>query len=271
MRELISQTAEQRPRMTDWTTLGLGVAVGLGAAGAVAVGCALLRGEGHRGQDYRTVKSYKKDDPLSNYVNSQNRENAVLGRLRATSAKHASGGMTTGQDVGNLLTLLTRCLGARKVVDVGVFLGCSSFSMALALPEGGRVIACDVSEEYTNTAKAYWEEGGVAEKIELRIKPATETLQELLDGGEAGTYDLVFIDADKVNYLRYYEMGIELLRPGGLVVVDNALWSGWVADPQVEDVHTSGIRAVNERMKTDPRVDYALLTVSDGIGIACKY
>ena len=254
--------------MTDWKTLGLGAVAGLGVAGAVAAGYALLKRG--RGRAYKTFKSYQTNDPLTLYVNSQNRENAVLGRLRATSTELAMGRMTTGQDVGNLLTLLTRSLGARKVVDVGVFTGCSSFSMALSLPDDGKVIACDVSEEFTNVAKPYWEEGGVADKIDLRIKPATETLQELLDGGEAGTFDLVFIDADKVNYLKYYEMAMELLRPGGLVVVDNALWSGWVADPQVQDVHTNSIRAVNDRMGTDPRVDYVLLSVSDGIGIACK-
>jgi predicted O-methyltransferase YrrM len=178
--------------------------------------------------------------------------------------------MTTGLDVGNLLTLLTRALGARKVLDVGVFTGCSAFSMALSLPEEGRVIACDVSEEYTSIGKPYWEEGGVAGKIDLHIQPATKTLQELIDNGESGTFDLIFIDADKPNYPNYYEMGVELLRKGGLVVVDNALWSGHVADASHQDESTATIRAINSRMKTDARVDYVLLNVSDGIGMACK-
>lgn len=256
--------------MADWKSLGLGVATGLAAAGAVAVGWTLL-GRRKGGGGKLTFKSYQTQDSLSQYINSQNRENEVLARLRATSVRHRHGNMTTGQDVGNLLTLLTRSLGARKVVDVGVFTGCSTFSMALALPDGGKVLACDVVEEFTNIAKPYWEEGGVADKIDLRIKPATETLQERLDAGEGGTFDLVFIDADKKNYLNYYELAMELLRPGGLVVVDNVLWSGKVADPRVQDEHTESIRAVNARMKTDPRVDYVLLGVSDGIGIACKH
>ena len=251
----------------DCKALGLGVVAGMAVAGTLMAGCRLLRRDV---KQYKLLKSYAATDPRSLYVNDQNTETDVLSRLRSLSVKHSSGSMTTGLDVGKLLTTLTRSLAARKVIDVGVFTGCSAYSMALALPEGGKVIACDVSDEYASIGKPFWEEGGVAGKIDLRIQPATKTLQGLIDDGESGTFDLIFIDADKANYSRYYEMGLELLRKGGLVVVDNALWSGKVADPACQDTSTLGIRELNSRMKTDTRVDYVLLDVSDGIAIACK-
>ena len=252
----------------DWKALGVGVFAGVVGAGAVAVGYRLLKC-GRRKQ-YSLRKSYTYDDPLTQYINGQNREDAVLSRLRTLSVKHSKGAMTSDQSLSNLLILLTRSLGARKVIDVGVFTGCSSFSLAVALQEGGKVIACDVSDEFASVGKPFWAEGGVADKIHLRIQPATQTLQELIDNGESGTFDLVFIDADKENYPRYYEMAVELLHAGGLVVVDNTLWSGRVADPNFQDSETASIRQLNARMKTDTRVDYALLDLADGVGIACK-
>lgn len=251
----------------DWKALGLGVVAGMAAAGALVVGYRLLKpGK----MSYLPNKSYYKTDPRSLYINNQNAEDAILSRLRALSVNHSRGKMTTGLTVGRLLTTLTRSLGARKVLDVGVFTGCSSHAMALALPEGGRVIACDVNDQYASLGKPFWAEGGVAEKIDLRIQPATKTLQDLIDNGESGTFDLVFIDADKVNYSNYYEMAIELLRKGGLVVVDNVMWSGQVVDPKYQDAYTVSICALNSRMKSDSRVDYVLLDISDGLGIACK-
>ena len=250
----------------DWKVLGLGFFAGVAATGAVVAGCRLFRGS----TGYKLRKSYLLTDPKSLYVNSQNSEDPVLARLRAVSIQHSRGKMTTGLDVGRLLTTLARSLDARKAIDVGVFTGCSAHAMALALPEGGSVVACDVSEEYANIGKPFWEEGGVTGKIDLRIQPATNTLQALIDNGESGTYDLMFIDADKTNYPQYYEMGIKLLRKGGLVVVDNVLWSGRVADPACQDENTLCIRALNLQMKTDARVDYILLDIADGVGIACK-
>ena len=251
----------------DWKTLGLGVVAGIAATGTLVVGYRLLR---RPAKEYKLTKSYSATDQRSLYANSQNVENQVLSRLRSLSIQHNRGRMTTDQTVGKLLTTLTRSLGAQKVIDVGVFTGCSAFSMALALPTGGKVIACDVSEEYTDIGKPFWAEGEVAEKVDLRIQPATKTLQDLIDNGEPGTFDLVFIDADKVNYLKYYEMGMELLRKGGLVVVDNAMWSGKVTDPACCDEDTLGVRELNLRMKNDARVEYVLLDISDGVGIACK-
>ena len=250
----------------DWQTFGVGVAAGLATAGTVAAMLRLYqRGKG--GRLWWLGKFYNSKGPLTLYINSQNKENEVLSRLRALTL----GFMTTGSDVGKLLTTLTRSLGAKKVIDVGVFTGCSSFAMALALPEGGKVVACDVSAKYAAIGRPYWVEGGVDDKIDLQIGPATDTLQELLDGGEGGSFDLVFIDADKENYPMYYELGLQLLRRGGLIVVDNAIWRGLLVDPSVHDEETEGIRVLNSRMKSDPRVDYVLLTVSDGVGIACKH
>lgn len=216
-------------------------------------------------------KSYETQlQPLSAYVTRHNTENAVLSQLRALSLEHQYGEMTSPVEVGKLLTILVKSLNSKKVIDIGVFTGCSAFAMALGLPDGCQVVACDISDEYTSLGKPYWEEGGVSDKIDLRLQPATKTLQELIDGGESGTYDLLFIDADKPNYGKYYELGLQLLRTGGLVVVDNALWDGRVANPQVQDPNTTAIRKLNETMKRDTRVEFVLLKIADGIAIAQK-
>ena len=215
-------------------------------------------------------KSHERSDPLTVYVAGHNMENAVLSQLRTLSIGHEKGTMSTSIEVGKLLTILARALNARKAIDVGVFTGCSAFAMALALPDGCKVVACDVSEEFTVLGKPYWVSGGVADKIDLRLQPATKTLQELLDNGEEGTYDLVFIDADKPSYQQYCELGLELLRPGGLIVIDNALWYGRVADPKIQDIPTTTIRGLNESLKNDTRVDFLLLNLDDGVGIVQK-
>lgn len=256
----------------DWKVLGLGAA----AAGLLSAGCLYL---GYRMGKSRsriqvvqpTGKSFERTaDPLAVYVTNHNTENAVLGRLRALSIDHQYGHMTSPVEVGKLLTILVRALDAKKAIDVGVFTGCSAFAMALGLPEDCKLVACDVSEEFTSLGKPYWAEGGVGDKIDLRLQPATKTLQELIDEGGAGTYDLMFIDADKDNGVNYFELGVQLLRVGGLIVVDNALWSGRVANPQVQDPHTTSIRQLNDRMQSDKRVDFVLLNLADGIGIAQK-
>lgn len=205
------------------------------------------------------------------YLLRMNEEDPILKELRAVSRQHTQGLMTTNIQSGKLLTFLCRNINAKKVLDVGVFTGCSSFAMALGLPDDGKVIACDVSEKYANIGKPYWDRAGVSKKIELRIAPAEETLSALLDEGGKETFDLVFIDADKVNYLKYYELGFELLRKGGLIVVDNMCWSGKVWDRTVvNDGNTGSIRSMNERMRGDPRVDYTLLAFADGTGVAQK-
>ncbi len=257
----------------DWKLVGLGV----GVAGLVSVGCLYAgyrlgksRGRSGAFAGLLVGKSHEKSNPLTAYIQSHNKEDAVLGKLRELSVAHRKGRMATPTDEGSLLTILVRALNARKVIDVGVFTGLSSFAMALGLPADGKVIACDISDEFTSIGKPYWEEGGVAGKIDLRLQPAVETLQQLIDNGESGTFDIVFIDADKENYGTYYQLGMELLRPGGLIAVDNALWSGRVADPSDQDPYTVAIRKVNQEMMEDRRVHYVLLNISDGLGIGQK-
>jgi caffeoyl-CoA O-methyltransferase len=166
--------------------------------------------------------------------------------------------------------MLVKLLGVKKAVEIGVFTGYSSLAVALALPEGGRIVACDVSEEFTSLARPYWDRGGVAAKIELRIAPATQTLDALLADGQAGTFDFAFIDADKVAYDGYYERCLQLLRVGGLIAVDNALWGGAVADPNGVDESTVALRALNAKMRDDERVDFSMVPIGDGLALARK-
>ena len=216
------------------------------------------------------MKSYELNDPITLYTNRHIIEEKVLGELREMSVALKDGRMSTCAEVGKLLTIYCRALNARKAIDVGVFTGLSAYAMALGLRDDGRVIACDVSEEYTSLGKPLWKKGGVSEKIDLRLQPATDTLQELLDNGEADSFDIVFIDADKLNYVVYYDLAVELLRKGGVIIVDNAMWNGRVADPAAGDQITVTIRSLNQRIRDDPRVDFVLLNISDGVGIAQK-
>lgn len=222
------------------------------------------------GVSYAERRRFKLSDPLHVYVTNHNPEDQVLAELRAMSLKHQWGTMTTFVEGTKLLTFYSRMLSAKKCLDIGVFTGCSAYAMALGLPDDGRVVACDVSEEYASLGKPFWERGGVSGKIDLRLQPAAQTLQELIDNGEAGSYDMMFIDADKENYGVYYEMGMELLRKGGMIVVDNALWNGKVADADNQTEETVAIRELNKKMRDDPRVDYMLLNIADGVGIARK-
>lgn len=198
-------------------------------------------------------------------------ESDVLAELRQMSMAHRYGGMTSALMSGKLLGFLCRTVKAKKVLDIGVFTGMSSFIMARTLPEDGKVISCDISEEYTNLGRPYWKRGGVEQKIDLRIKPAVDTLQELIDAGEGETFDLIFIDANKDDYPRYFELGKRLLRSGGIFVVDNALWNGRVANLEVKDTETESIREINRLMRDDPAVEYVLLDINDGIILARKF
>jgi caffeoyl-CoA O-methyltransferase len=168
------------------------------------------------------------------------------------------------------MALLVELIGARRAIEIGVFTGYSSLRVALALPADGRVVACDVSEEYTNVARRYWREAGVEHKIELRLGPALTTLDALIAQGERGAFDFAFIDADKANYGSYYERCLELVRPGGLVAVDNTLWSGAVADPNKQDADTRAIRELNAKVADDPRVSSSLVPIGDGLLLARK-
>ncbi len=211
------------------------------------------------------------DDTLYRYIVEHSvREPEVLRRLREETAKLPMAGMQIGPEQGQFLALLAKLVGAKRCIEVGVFTGYSSLSVALALPEEGRIIACDVSEEWTAIARRHWKEAGVDRKIELRLGPAVETLDALLAGGEAGRFDFAFIDADKGNYLAYYERLLKLLREGGLIALDNTLWSGDVANPGNEKPDTVSLRAVNDALHRDERIDVSLLPIGDGVTLARK-
>lgn len=198
------------------------------------------------------------------------REPDLLLRLREETAADPSARMQISPEQGQFMALLARLTGARRCIEIGVFTGYSSLCVATALPEDGRIVACDVSEHWTSIARRYWAEAGVAGKIDLRLAPAVETLDALIAGGEAGSYDFAFIDADKEGYLAYYERALVLLRAGGLVVADNTLWSGRVADPEVADEDTVAIRHFNEHLHRDARVDLSLVPIGDGLTLARK-
>ncbi|HUM11523.1 MAG TPA: class I SAM-dependent methyltransferase [Myxococcaceae bacterium] len=192
----------------------------------------------------------------------------VQERLRKETQVHPRAGMQIGPDQGLLLGLLVRLLDARRVVEVGTFTGYSALAMAMALPAGGRIVCCDISEEYTSIARRYWKEAGVEDRIDLRIGPALETLDRLLADEGPGSQDLAFIDADKSRYHAYYEACLQLVRRGGLIAIDNVLWSGRVADPAVNDADTAALRALNLEVRDDPRVDAVVLSVGDGLTLA---
>ncbi len=198
------------------------------------------------------------------------REPDVLRRLRDETAKIPAAAMQIAPEQGQFMALLVEVMGARKAIEVGTFTGYSSLSVALALPPGGRLVTCDVNEEWTDVARRYWAEAGVGDRIDLRLAPALETLDALIADGEAETFDFAFIDADKTGYEAYYERILTLLRPGGLVGVDNVLWSGSVIDTTKEDSDTRAIRAFNKKIHRDPRVSLSLVPIGDGLTLARK-
>jgi predicted O-methyltransferase YrrM len=198
------------------------------------------------------------------------RESPLLARLREETQRLPSGGMQISPEQGRFMAFLVELVGVRRYLEVGVFTGYSSLAVALAMPADGRIVACDRSEEWTSVARRYWSEAGVAEKVDLRIGFALDTLDELLEGGARGTFDFVFIDADKESALEYYERGLELLRRGGLFAFDNALWAGRVADPKNDEPSTLGVRALNSRVSNDPRVSATLVPIGDGLLLATK-
>jgi caffeoyl-CoA O-methyltransferase len=204
-------------------------------------------------------------------MNNSLREPDVLRRLREeTVATNPNAGMAVSPVQGQFMMLLVKLIGAVKTLEVGVFTGYSSLCAALALPPHGRVVACDVSEEWTAVAQRYWKEAGVDGKITLKLAPAVETLDALIADGQAGTFDFAFIDADKENYDNYYERALKLVRKGGLIVFDNMLWYGKVADPSVQDAETVALRALNEKLHSDDRVFNSLIAVGDGMQLAIK-
>jgi predicted O-methyltransferase YrrM len=207
---------------------------------------------------------------VERYVNEViTRQTDVQRRLFRETERAPHGRMQTGPDQAALLSFLVKLIGAKRAIEVGVFHGYGSLAIASALPKDGRLIACDVSEEYTRHARPFWDEAGVAGKIELRLAPAIETLDELLKD-QPGGFDFVFIDADKSNYDGYYERALQLIRPGGLIVFDNVLWGGTVADNRYHDEDTDALRALNLKIRSDERVDAALVTIGDGFMLTRK-
>jgi predicted O-methyltransferase YrrM len=198
------------------------------------------------------------------------REPEILAQLRQETAQHPSSRMQITPEQGQFMALLVQLMGAKKTLDIGVFTGYSSLVVALALPPEGKVVACDLSEEYTAIARRYWQQAGVADKVELHIAPALDTLDRLIAVGEAGTFDFAFIDADKNNYANYYERSLQLLRPGGLIAIDNVLQSGRVAAPQEQDKITNSMRAFNQKLHQDPRITMSLVPIADGLTLALK-
>lgn len=198
------------------------------------------------------------------------REHALLRRLREETAELEMHRMQISPEQGQFMRLLIRLLGARKTLEVGVFTGYSSLCVAQALPPDGRIIACDVSEEWTAMAKRYWSEAGVDHKIDLKIGPAADTLAGLLDSDQREQYDFAFIDADKPNYSIYYDYCLQLVRPGGLIAVDNTLWSGRVIDSSDQSADTIAIREFNDLLKSDNRVELSMVPIGDGLTLARK-
>lgn len=191
-------------------------------------------------------------------------------QLRAETAQHPMGQMQIAPEQGQFMAWLIRLMGARKALEVGVFTGYSALTVALALPPDGQLIACDVSEEFTAIARRYWQQAGVAAKIDLRLAPAAETLQHLIDTGEGESFDFAFIDADKSSYTTYYEQALQLIRPGGVIAIDNVLWSGRVAEPEQQDNRTIQIRAFNQHVFQDQRVHLSLVPIADGLTLVLK-
>ena len=209
-------------------------------------------------------------EKLRDYVQQVGaREHPALRRCREETANLPNASMQIAPEQGAFLALLAKLVGARRTLEIGTFTGYSALSVALALPEGGRVIALDVSKEYTDRARRYWNEAGMDSRIELRLGPGLGSLDRMIAGGE-GPFDMAFIDADKANYDPYYERALQLIRPGGVIALDNMLWSGAVADPSVNDPDTAALRALNVKIQADERVDMALTTIADGVMLACK-
>jgi predicted O-methyltransferase YrrM len=218
-----------------------------------------------------TTKPLCVTETLIAYVRAmQPDEPDILKRLGAETDADPKANMRIGWDQGRFLMTLVKLIQARRTIEIGVYTGYSALCTALALPENGYLLACDISEPWTNMARRYWREAGVERKIELRLAPALATLDKLLESGFAGTFDMAFIDADKVNYQNYFERCLMLLRPGGLIVVDNTLWYGRVIDQTMDDPDTRAVRAFNELLRSDSRVDACLTAVGDGVSLAVK-
>jgi predicted O-methyltransferase YrrM len=211
------------------------------------------------------------DENLYDYLLTvSSRETPILKQLRDETDKLAEAGMQISPDQGQFMAMLLQLIGARRVVEIGTFTGYSALVMAMALPEDGKIVCCDKSEEWTSMARRYWKEAGVDNKIDLHLGDALDTLDSLIEAGNENAFDFAFIDADKVNYQNYFERCLALLRRGGLIAVDNVLWGGSVINPEKQDDDTLAIRAFNNQLKDDSRVDISLVPIGDGLTLARK-
>jgi predicted O-methyltransferase YrrM len=211
------------------------------------------------------------DERLHGYLLEHSlRESDVKRRLREVTASLEWSGMQIAPEQGQLMALLVELIGARRIIEIGTFTGYSALCMAEAMPADGTLICCDLNAEWTDIARGFWREAGVAERIDLRLAPALETLDALLTQGQGGQFDMAFVDADKGNYTRYFERCLTLVRPGGLILFDNTLWDGRVADPDDQDEETRAIRALNDRLLEDRRVSLSLVPIGDGLTLARK-
>ncbi len=210
-------------------------------------------------------------DELSAYLQQVSlRDSVLLARLRDETRGMPMAGMQVSAEQGQFMQLLVKALDIRRAIEIGVYTGYSSLCVALAMPEDGRIIACDINEEWTSVARRYWDEAGVGHKIELRLAPALETLDIMLENELNNSFDFAFIDADKTNYKNYYERALALIRPGGLVAIDNTLWNGAVVDDTNQSDDTRAIREFNTLVHADKRVDISLLPIGDGLTLALK-
>lgn len=198
------------------------------------------------------------------------REDDLLAALRAETAELSQSNMQIAPEQGQFMALLAKLVGARRYLEVGTFTGYSTLAVARALGEDGETVACDISREWTDIARRYWREAGLGDNIRLELAPAADTLAALVGSGHAGAFDLAFIDADKTGYIDYYERCLDLVRPGGIVMLDNTLWDGDLADPANTDADTEALRAVNLHLKNDARIDLSLVPIGDGLSIARK-
>lgn len=211
------------------------------------------------------------NDDLYQYLCDKSlREPEILRELRQATANMSSSSMQISPEQGQLMRLLIKLTNAKKTLEVGVYTGYSALSVAMTLPDNGRIVACDINEEWTQMARQYWRKAGIAKKIDLRIAPAEQTLTTMVENGESQSYDFAFIDADKANYDSYYELCLELLRPGGLIMIDNTLWDGLVIDTTDQRNSTVAIRALNDKLLMDERILLSLLPIGDGVTIALK-
>lgn len=212
-------------------------------------------------------KSILVSDELHSYIEKTwMKEPDILVRLRAETDSMPEADLQISADQGQLMSLLVRALGVKNALEIGVFTGYSSLSVALALPDEGKLVACDISDEYTQIARKYWAEAGVANKVDLRIGPAVESLKKIQEEGHR--FDFAFIDADKPNYENYFDAAVELVRPNGLIAIDNVFWKGAVADPTQTDEGTETMRAFNAKVSSDPRVDICIIPIGDGLTVA---